>query len=86
MSTDPVRTISQKSVEELERSEFYLAEAQRLGRLGCWVFSPAKGFEYWSRELFQIHSLDPSSEPPTSEKYLALIHPDDCEFMRLLMR
>lgn len=86
MSTDPVRTISQKSVEELERSEFYLAEAQRLGRLGCWVFSPAKGFEYWSRELFQIHSLDPSSEPPTSEKYLTLIHPDDREFMRSLMR
>src|SRR5271170_2425267 len=86
MSTDPVRTISQKSVEEPERSEFYLAEAQRLGHIGCWVFSPSTGFEYWSRELFQIYGLDPASEAPNSEKYLTLTHPDDREFMRSLMQ
>jgi PAS domain S-box-containing protein len=75
-----------KSAQELQRSEFYLAEAQRLGHIGSWVFDPATGFEHWSRELFQIHALDPAKGPPNSEEYLALVHPEDREFMASLMK
>ena len=75
-----------KSVQELQRSEFYLTEAQRLGHIGSWVFDPATGFEHWSRELFQIHGLDPAKGPPNSEAYLALLHPQDREFMASLMK
>jgi PAS domain S-box-containing protein len=75
-----------KSVEDLQRSEFYLTEAQRLGHIGTWTFEPAIGFEYWSRELFQIHGLDPGKGPPSSEQYLALVHPEDREFIALLMK
>ena len=74
------------SVQELQRSEFYLAEAQRLGHIGSWVFDPATGFEHWSRELFQIHGLDPAKGPPNAEAYLALVHPQDREFMASLMK
>jgi PAS domain S-box-containing protein len=74
-----------KNVQELQRSEFYLAEAQRLGHIGSWVFDPATGFEHWSRELFQIHGLDPAKAPPNSEQYLAAVHPQDREFMASLM-
>jgi len=75
-----------KSAQEAQRSEFYLAEAQRLGHIGSWVFDPATGFEYWSRELFQIHSRDPVEGPPNYEQYLALVHPEDRESMALLMK
>jgi PAS domain S-box-containing protein len=75
-----------KSAQELQRSEFYLAEAQRLGHIGSWVFDPATGFEHWSRELFQIHGLDPAKGTPNSEQYLALVHPEDREFMASLMK
>jgi PAS domain S-box-containing protein len=75
-----------KSVQELQRSEFYLAEAQRLGHIGSWLFDPATGFEHWSRELFQIHGLDPGNGPPNSEQYLATVHPQDREFMASLMK
>jgi PAS domain S-box-containing protein len=75
-----------KSVEELQRSEFYLAEAQRLGHIGSWVFDPVTGFEHWSRELFQIHGLDPAEGAPNAEQYLALVHPHDREFMVSLMK
>ena len=75
-----------KSVEELQRSEFYLAESQRLGHIGTWVFDPATGFEHWSRELFQIHGLDPGKGPPNSEQYLATVHPQDREFMASFMK
>src|ERR1700682_6235665 len=75
-----------KSAQESQRSEFYLAEAQRLGHIGSWVFDPATGFEHWSRELFQIYGLDPTNGPPTSEQYLAAVHPQDREFMASLMK
>src|SRR6266850_347507 len=70
-----------KSAEKaLQRNEHYLVEGQRLAHMGSWAFTPA-GFEYWSSELFQIHGLDPRSEPPTKEEYLALVHPEDREFV-----
>jgi len=70
----------QQSAQELQRSEFYLAEGQRLAHTGSWAFTPA-GFEYWSSELFQIHGLDPRGNAPTKEEYLALVHPEDRKFV-----
>jgi formate hydrogenlyase transcriptional activator len=67
-------------IEELKQAEFYLAEGQRLAHTGSWVFTP-DGFEYWSSELFQIHGLDPRAKAPTKEEYLALVHPEDREFV-----
>src|SRR5260370_13468881 len=75
-----------KSAQVLQRSEFYLTAAQRLGHIGNWVFDPAKGFEYWSDELFSIYDLDPGKGPPNSEQYLATVHPQDREFMASLMK
>jgi PAS domain S-box-containing protein len=65
-------------IDELKRSEFYLAEGQRLSHVGSWAFNPA-GFEHWSAELFKIHGLDASARAPSLEEYLALVHPEDRE-------
>ena len=75
-----------KSARELQRSEFYLAEAQRLGQIGSWVFDPTGGFAYWSRELFNIYGLDPEKQAPTLEEYLACVHPHDRDFMASLIK
>jgi len=69
-----------QSTLELQRSEFYLAEGQRLAHLGSWAFNPA-GFDYWSPELFRMHGLDPDRKPPTVQEYLDLVHPQDRESM-----
>jgi len=69
-----------RAEEALQRSEHHLVEGQRLAHMGSWAFTPA-GFEYWSSELFQIHGLDPRSEAPTKEEYLALVHLEDREFV-----
>jgi PAS domain S-box-containing protein len=76
----------QTSAQLLQRNEFYLTEAQRLGHIGSWFFDPSRGFDYWSRELFHIHGLDPATGAPGIEKYLALVHPQDREFMATLMK
>jgi PAS domain S-box-containing protein len=68
-------------IDERKLAEFYLAEGQRLAHTGSWTFNSA-GFEYWSAELFQIHGRDPKGRPPTKEEYLALVHPEDREFVK----
>jgi PAS domain S-box-containing protein len=69
----------------LQRSEFYLAEGQRLGHMGSWAFDP-DGFYYWSPELFRMHGLDPASKPPGHQEYLDCLHPQDRESMANLIR
>src|SRR5690348_89794 len=43
-----------RNARELQRSEFYLAEGQRLAHIGSWAFD-SSGFDYWSPELFRMH-------------------------------
>src|SRR2546430_14915054 len=74
-----------RSTQELQRSEFYLAEGQRLAHMGSWAFDPA-GFEYWSPELFRMHGLDPDRKPPSFQEYLDCIHPQDRESMANLIK
>jgi PAS domain S-box-containing protein len=53
-----------------------VAWQQRLAHSGSWAFS-APGFDHWSSELFRIHGLETGGKPPTTEEYLALVHPED---------
>jgi formate hydrogenlyase transcriptional activator len=69
-----------RNTQALQRSEFYLAEGQRLGHMGSWAFDP-NGFDYWSPELFRMHGLDPAGKPPSVQEYLGLIHPQDHQSM-----
>jgi PAS domain S-box-containing protein len=74
-----------RNAEELQRSEFYLAEGQRLAHMGSWAFDP-DGFYYWSSELFRMHGLDPASKPPSVQEYLDRVHPHDRESMADLIK
>jgi PAS domain S-box-containing protein len=79
-------TEQERLTEELRLSEHYLSEGQRLAHMGSWAFNPSGFFSYWSRELLRIYGLDPAQEAPSLEEYLALIHPQDREFMRSLIK
>jgi PAS domain S-box-containing protein len=74
-----------RNAEELQRSEFYLAEGQRLGHMGSWAFGP-DGFDYWSPELFRIHGLDPGSKAPGVQEYLDFVLPQDRQSMAELIK
>jgi PAS domain S-box-containing protein len=79
-------TEQERLTEELRLSEHYLSEGQRLAHMGSWVFNPAGFFSHWSRELLRMYGLDPAQEAPNLEEYLALIHPQDREFMTSLIK
>jgi formate hydrogenlyase transcriptional activator len=74
-----------RNAQELQRSEFYLAEGQRLAHMGSWAFDP-EGFNYWSPELFRMHGLDPAGTPPSAQEYLNCIHPQDRESMATMIK
>jgi PAS domain S-box-containing protein len=69
-----------RNTDALQRSEFYLAEGQRLGHMGSWAFDP-DGFSYWSPELFRMHGLEPAGQAPSVQEYLGFLHPQDHESM-----
>ena len=49
-----------QTTDELRRSEFYLAEGQRLAHMGSWSFTADGKREYWSAEYFNIIGFDPA--------------------------
>jgi len=65
---------------QLQATLFYLAEGERLAHTGSWAFDAA-GFKHWSSELFVIHGLDPAGKAPSLAEYMALVHPEDREFV-----
>ena len=66
--------------EELRRSEFYLAEAQRLTHVGSWSITADGQREYWSAEHFKILGRDPAQGvAPIPEFLNNIVHPDDRE-------
>jgi len=68
-----------KSAEQaLQRSEAYLAEAQRLSHTGSWAWNPASDNTYYSEECYRVLGLAPGEGPPPSvEAIIQRIHPDD---------
>jgi C4-dicarboxylate-specific signal transduction histidine kinase len=61
---------------ELQRSEAYLAEAQRLSHIGSFGWDICSGKLYWSEEMFRIFECDRSHEP-TVNLVLQRTHPQD---------
>src|SRR6267378_2547437 len=71
-------TTERKQAEEkLRRSEAHLAEAQRIGHVGSWIWNVPTGECLWSQEHFRIFGLDPDTFKPTKENTQRLIHPED---------
>src|SRR3984893_13093830 len=63
---------------KLQRSEAYLAEAQRLSHTGSWAGAPGRGeIRYWSGECYRVLGFDPHKKLPRDETFFQRIHPDD---------
>jgi hypothetical protein len=67
---------SQGPFTDLERSEFYLREGERLAHMGSWSLRADGTFDYWSPETFVTFGFDPSQGIPTLTQWLAAMQPD----------
>src|SRR5205807_1500998 len=67
--------------EKLQRSEAYLAEAQRLSHTGSFGWKPSTGEIIWSEESFRIFQYDRTTIA-TVERILARVHPEDAALVQ----
>ena len=70
---------SKQLKEKLQKSETFLAAAQRIAHIGNWEYDIAAGKITWSQELFCIFGLDPAIGEPSYEKLVELYHGEDSE-------
>lgn len=64
--------------EKLQRSEAYLAEAQRLTHTGSWAWGVAGGDAlHLSEEWYRIYGFDPKDGPPAFEERRQRTHLED---------
>jgi PAS domain S-box-containing protein len=75
-----------RAQEALRQKEADLADAQRLARVGNWLWDPKKKAFCWSTELYRIHGLDPSSPPPSLEEFARLFTPESWERLSAAMQ
>ncbi len=71
-----------QTTRNLQRSEFYLQEGERVAFMGSWSLRPDGVFEYWSPGTFVNFGFDPSKGIPTLAEVFNVVHTDDRELNR----
>jgi len=68
--------------EKLQRSEAYLAEAEKLTHTGSWAWDVrAQKVLYCSDEMFRIFGLNPLEGLPTRKNFRQRVHPEDRDWV-----
>src|SRR4029077_14470600 len=75
-----------EKTSQLERSEFFLREGERLAQMGSWSLRPDGVFDYWSPETFVIFGFDPGNGIPTLKEWLSVLLPHDGDAVDELIR
>jgi PAS domain S-box-containing protein len=70
-----------RAEDELQRSQAYLAEAQRLSNTGSFGWNVSTGEILWSEETFRIFQYDQTTNP-TEELVLQRVHPEDAAVVK----
>jgi PAS domain S-box-containing protein len=66
-----------RAENDLQRSQAYLVEGERLSHTGSWAWNVSTGQSYWSEETFRIFGFDPAKTKPSFEMFLERVHPED---------
>ena len=73
---------ARSSHEELARSAALLNTAQRIAKVGSWMWDVVNDRQWWSDELYRMLQIDPRGAERPYDRFLALVHPHDRERMR----
>jgi diguanylate cyclase (GGDEF)-like protein len=70
------------TLQELQRSQARLANAQRIAQLGNWEWDLETGEAVWSDQLYRILGLRPGSAIASLETFLSHVYPNDRDEVR----
>jgi len=74
---------NQKWIEEsLRRSNFSLAQAQRIAHMGNWEWDIESGEVFWSEEIYRILGTSSQMFVMTYRSFIESVFPDDREIVR----
>ena len=62
---------------ELREKDRLLSEAQRIARIGSWMYQPGGETIVWSLETYRIYEVLPDTFTPTIASLIGLLHPED---------
>ncbi len=73
------RELSERMEEQdqLSRREADLREAQRVAKIGSWVYEIGKNHVRWSDELYRIYDVDEPAGENNYEFFINCVHPSD---------
>jgi diguanylate cyclase (GGDEF)-like protein/PAS domain S-box-containing protein len=77
-------TQREQLLDSVAVSRANLAAALELTRTATWDWDLVTDRVLWSDRMHELMGRDPSSPPPRGEDFLAVVHPDDRERMRLV--
>jgi len=66
-----------RDMSEQSRLQHELVQAQRIARIGSWIFDLQIDRLEWSNETFRIFEVDPGQFKVSYESFLGAVHPDD---------
>jgi PAS domain S-box-containing protein len=75
-------TEKQELMDQLQRSEAQLKQAQAISHIGSWEEDIASKKLSWSDEVFRIYGLEPRKDGITQEEVIKFRHPDDDEHIK----
>ncbi|HSU28901.1 MAG TPA: histidine kinase, partial [Chitinophagaceae bacterium] len=73
-------------LENLERSEKRLKQAQAIANVGDWELDLVTNIQTWSDELYRIYGLNRKEALPSTELFLSFMDPGDADMARQLLR
>ncbi|MDP9820739.1 PAS domain S-box-containing protein [Nocardioides massiliensis] len=79
-------TAQRELLDEVSHSRAQLAEAQRIGKIGDFVWRPLEGHAQWSEELYRIFRLPQGRPPADWAGFLELIDPRDRDVVNASVR
>lgn len=64
-------------VDDVQRAESRLIEAQSLARMGSWEYTPEDERPTWTRQVYRIFGHDPQGPAPRIDEHLKQYHIED---------
>ena len=66
-----------KAEQASQQVRVKLEQAQRIANIGSWEWDFQTGKLSWSDHCFRLVGLEPDGEPPSIERFMSFVHPDD---------
>ncbi len=74
-------TDKKEAQDKINKHKDILSESQRIAQIGSWELDLVNNELFWTEEAYRIFGINPNLFDATYEGFLAIVHPDDRDFV-----